>query len=336
LACLDGCGNDHSHLTSPDKRSYRERQWIAFRGKLSRRGTMTVKLRPSVTGMESVQRARRGLAIFFLVLAALSLPLELDIARNGLEMGRFLPLVFVPTLASIVARLVVREGFGDISFRIDERSRRGMLHGLLYPLAVGIPAFSIAFALNFVQFSPPSSHPLGFDIPGTTAAVRFIAGLGIALSVGILGMAPLAFGEEIGWRSYLLTRLIQARIPFPVFVSGLVWALWHAPLILSGQYNPSPYQTISFFLFAVTIVSLGSLLARLRLETASIWPPIVLHAAWNSIVVAFLGECTTNKTAAAIWVSEGGILVSLWMLCVAIIVHWAWRREENRIDPSVY
>lgn len=284
--------------------------------------------------MDSVQRARRGLAIFFLVLAAISVPIEMDIIRNGLEMDRFVPLLYVPAFASIVARVVVREGFSDISFRLDARARRGMLHGILYPLAVGIPAFSIAFALKVIDFAPPSTHPLGFEIPGNSLEVRFLAGLAIALSVGLLGLTPLAVGEEIGWRSYLLTRLIQGRIRYPVLVSGLVWAFWHAPLILSGRYIPGSYLKVSFVLFAVTMVSLGSLLARLRLETASIWPPIVLHAAWNSIIVAFLGQCTTNKDAAAIWVSEGGIFVSLWMLCVAIIVHWAWRRDDHKTEST--
>jgi uncharacterized protein len=302
-------------LASPTEENFPD----AGAGRLSSAGVQVA--------MDSEQRARRGLAIFFVVLAATSIPLELDIAQNGLDMNRFLPLVFMPALASMVARLVMREGFRDISFRLDARSRRGMLHGVLYPLAVGIPAFTIAFALRVVEFAPPSTHPLGFAIPGTSPGVRFLAGLVIALSVGILGMAPLAIGEEIGWRSYLLTRLIQARIPRPVLVSGLVWALWHAPLVLSGQYNPSVYQKLSFCLFAVTMVSLGSLLARLRLETNSIWPPVVLHAAWNSIIVAFLSECTSDKTASAIWVSEGGVFVSLWMLCVAIVVHWAWRDD---------
>lgn len=276
--------------------------------------------------MDSVQRARRALAVFFVVLVAASLPLELDIVRNGLDMGRFLPLVFVPAVASIVARLVMREGFRDISFRIDARSRRGMLYGVLYPLAVGIPAFSLAFALQLAEFAPPVTHPLGIAIPGSSPFERSVAGLLIALTVGILAMAPLAIGEEVGWRSYLLTRLIQARIRHPVLVSGLVWAFWHAPLVLSGHYNPSSNQMLSFGLFAVTMVSLGSLLARLRLETHSIWPPVVLHAAWNSIIVAFLSECTTDKTRAAIWVSEGGVLISGSMLVMALWAHRAWRR----------
>ncbi len=330
-----GSGKFISHLTSRDKREVSGVLGSVTEENFPDMGAGGLSSAEVQVAMDSVQRARRALAVFFLVLIAVSLPLELDIVQNGLDMGRFLPLVFVPALASIVARLVMREGFRDISFRVDARSRRGMVHGVLYPIAVGIPAFTIAFALRFVAFAPPSWHPLGFPIPGTSPAARFLAGLLIAVSVGILGMAPLAVGEEVGWRSYLLTRLIQARVPRPILVSGLVWAFWHAPLILSGQYNPSAYQKLSFVLFAVTMVSLGSLLARLRLETDSIWPPVVLHASWNSIIVAFLGECTPDKKAAAIWVSEGGIFVSLWMLCVAIIVHWAWRRDgdgHERVD----
>ena len=98
-----------SHLTSPDKR-----------GRSSELGAGTEENFPDVgagglssakvqVAMDSVQRARRGLAVFFVVLIAVSLPFELDIARNGLDMGRFLPLVFVPAFASIVARLVMRE-----------------------------------------------------------------------------------------------------------------------------------------------------------------------------------------------------------------------------------
>lgn len=290
--------------------------------------------------MNSVQRARRGLAIFFVVLVAISVPIEVDIVKNGLVMDRFLPLVFVPALASIVARLVMREGFRDISFRLDRRSRRGMLHGVLYPIAVAVPAFSIAVAFRVIELTPPFEHPLGMSIPGSTPVARFFSSAVISLTVGILGMTPLAIGEEIGWRSYLLTRLIQARIRRPVLVSGLVWAFWHAPMILGGRYNVSSSPGITFALFVVTMVSLGSLLARLRLETDSIWPPIVLHASWNSIIVAFLGECTTDKVAAAIWVGEGGIFISLWILCVALIVHSAWRtqvpsrRDKRRLESA--
>ena len=34
-------------------------------------------------------------------------------------------------------------------------------------------------------------------------------------------------GEEIGWRGYMLTRLIAAGVPNAVLVSGVIWGLWH-------------------------------------------------------------------------------------------------------------
>jgi hypothetical protein len=42
-----------------------------------------------------------------------------------------------------------------------------------------------------------------------------------------------AAGEEIGWRGYMLTRLVDAGIPRPVLASGLIWGLWHVPVVLA-------------------------------------------------------------------------------------------------------
>ena len=49
-----------------------------------------------------------------------------------------------------------------------------------------------------------------------------------------------AVTEEVGLRGYMLTRLFAARVPQPLFVSGVIWSLWHFPLILSGVYAAGP------------------------------------------------------------------------------------------------
>jgi uncharacterized protein len=43
-----------------------------------------------------------------------------------------------------------------------------------------------------------------------------------------------AAGEEIGWRGYMLTRLTEGGIRYPVLASGVIWGLWHVPLIVTG------------------------------------------------------------------------------------------------------
>jgi membrane protease YdiL (CAAX protease family) len=56
------------------------------------------------------------------------------------------------------------------------------------------------------------------------------------------------------------------------------------PLILAGSYAGGPSVVLSAALFVVGVSAVGYVIGRLRLETGSVWPAIVLHAAWNSII----------------------------------------------------
>lgn len=72
--------------------------------------------------------ARRGLAIYFAILLPLSAVFEALMILGNLSW--FWALMWTPAAASVVARLVLREGFADVSFRIGgstgvERYRAG-------------------------------------------------------------------------------------------------------------------------------------------------------------------------------------------------------------------
>ena len=77
-------------------------------------------------------------------------------------------------------------------------------------------------------------------------------------------------GAEIGCRGYMLTRLIDSR-PVSVLVSGLLWGLWHLPLVFAGVIyvdHPSAFMAAAAFL--VSAVGAGYVLARARLRAGSI------------------------------------------------------------------
>jgi len=129
----------------------------------------------------------------------------------------------------------------------------------------------------------------------------------------------LAAGEEIGWRGYMLTRLIDAGVvPRPVLASGLIWGLWHVPLVLAGIYAAGPSPALSAVLIMVSITSFGYVIARLRLETGSIWPAIILHSSWNSIIQGPFDGATTG-TGATLWVGESGLLTALTLVVAALV-----------------
>ena len=275
----------------------------------------------------SRHKARRGLAIFFAVLVPLSAIFEVLIITTG-DFSWLVPLVWVPALASVVARLVLREGFSDVSFRLG--GRRGwsaIVVALLFPIVVGLIAYGIAWMTTLARFAPRS------DIAGDAASplTAFAVILAASATIGTLTLTLTAAGEEIGWRGYMLTRLIDAGVPRPVLVSGLLWGLWHVPGTLTGVYATGPSPLISAVLLMVTITSLGYVIGRMRLETGSVWPAIVVHAAWNSIIVGAFDLATTGA-GAALWVGESGVLTAFTLVVAAFLFsrgRWTIRRQPE-------
>jgi membrane protease YdiL (CAAX protease family) len=269
-------------------------------------------------------RARRGLAIYFSVLIALSAALEHLVLRTGDPIGKRSGLIFLlmwsPALASAVARIALREGISDVSFRIGGASgARAIAVAWFYPLGVGVIAYGIAWASGLARFVPPPLTRLGLD--SSPAAARFGILLAGTLTVGpVLSMISAA-GEEIGWRGYMLTRLIDAGIPRPVLASGLIWGAWHLPLILSGQYASSDKPTLSAAIFLINIVAFAFLSAHLRLSSGSVWPAVVIHASWNAIIQGVFDASTAVGDKSSFWIGESGVLVTaVNVLCVLVLV----------------
>src|SRR5712692_4975677 len=182
--------------------------------------------------------ARRGLIIYFGVLLTGSIVFEWLLLRAGdsirNHVGLVLPLMWMPAVAAVVARRLLGEGASDVSFWLGGRAGGRMtLLAWLFPLAVGALAYGLAWSTGLAVFKRP-------DVPGLPAVTAPVAAfallLAIRLTIGVPIAALAAAGEEIGWRGYMLTRLIEAGVPRPIFVSGLIWAGWHLPLILGGVY----------------------------------------------------------------------------------------------------
>jgi uncharacterized protein len=254
--------------------------------------------------------ARRGLAIYFALVVVISGSLEayyifINPELFGTLFG-LLALMWSPAVASVIARLVLKEGFSDVSLRFGGlRTLPWYALGLGVPLAVGTLAYGGAWLTGLVGFEG--------------GAGAFLVGLLSAATWISIYSCIFTAGEEIGWRGYMLTRLIDAGVPRPVLASGLIWGVWHLPLILAGIYAAGPYPALSAVLFMVAVVSLAYVLARMRLETGSIWPVIFAHGAWNAIIqVAF--DPVARGPVAGLWTGESGILTVVVLVVVAVLV----------------
>jgi membrane protease YdiL (CAAX protease family) len=288
------------------------------------------------TPAERKTQARRGLAIYFSVVIVVSAFLEWKILQTGEFIGKhrwlILMLMYTPTLASVIARAALGEGIRDISFRLGGREGgKALLLAWLFPLWVGLVAYSAAWALGLAQFHAPL--PLEAKLYHANAIVNFLAALGLMLTLGSLFSCISAAGEEFGWRGYMLTRLIDAGVPKPLFLSGLIWGLWHTPLILSGQYASGAHPALSALLFVADVIAAGYLAAYVRLRSGSVWPAVLFHGAWNAIIQGAFDRATVDTPLA---VGESGyITAAASLLTVAWILRKKWtmfRRPGEPVD----
>lgn len=304
-----------------------------------------------MSSVDRVSRARRGLGVYFAVVVPLSAFTEWKIATSGGTIsdhpGLVLALMWTPALAMLVARVVLREGAGDVSFRFrapkgHEGSKaplaRPLLVAWLSPVLVGGIAYGAAWASGIEPFSPKGLA--SFGLAHTPAALRFVVSLVLNLTLGTVLSAITAAGEELGWRGYMLTRLVDAKVPYPVLVSTLVWGLWHAPLIAAGVYAAGRYPALSVVCFFTSIVGGGAVAAYARLASGSVWPAVLFHASWNAVIQGTFDGFTAGGDAARtanVMTGESGVLVAVVSLVAALVLvrgrHVLFRSPSAPVGP---
>ena len=201
-----------------------------------------------------------------------------------------------PALCHALTRLITREGFYDVLLRPNFRGNIGKY--LLAYFAPGLVTL-VGAALYFLLFPEKLdwSAPLlrqvmaesGTPYEAQAVPMSMLLALQLGQSMllgGLLNLIP-ALGEEWGWRGYMMPKLRESLPPLPaLLLGGLIWGLWHAPLIALGHnygtgYFGYPWTGIGAM--CVFCVAMGTLLTWLTERTGSCIPAAVAHGAFNAI-----------------------------------------------------
>jgi CAAX protease family protein len=156
----------------------------------------------------------------------------------------------VATTAITGGRRALRElGARMVRYRV---APRWWAIALGLPIGVAIAGATLAAAYAMFMLAPvelPSLHTLGqfTGFPVTNAVAMFV------MLVAING-----FGEETGWRGYLLPKLQRDRSPvIASLVTAAVWAAWHVPaFFIVDSYRAMPLGMIPMFVVGLACVSI--------------------------------------------------------------------------------
>ena len=183
-------------------------------------------------------------------------------------------LMLFPAIAVIITRLITKEGFKDALLGTGRRkSAKYYAAAVIFPVL--LPLVSGLILHLFIVKSGSIGDSAFCDNGMLTAALLLTApATGLAMAVH-------GFGEELGWRGYLTPKLEELMpTPLAIVVTGIIWALWHGPLLAYGydfgrDYDFFPYG--GFIAMIVMCIALSAFLTWLTKRTDSVYPAALCH-----------------------------------------------------------
>ena len=246
-------------------------------------------------------------------------------------------MMFTPAIAAIIVVFVVERPqhkartLGLWPLKPAGRFIGYLALGLTVPVALILVALPIGALLgvypaDFVTFSAFQ------EMLDTQLAAAGVAELPIPIGIlvglqlinvllgAFINLIP-ALGEELGWRGWLLPKLMPLGTVPALALSGVIWGLWHAPLILLGYNYPAAPGWLGLTMMIGMCIIVGAVFGWLRLRSESVWPAALAHGAFNaaagfSLIFAAAGE-SIDTTQATILGWSGWIVPLL--LVVALI-----------------
>jgi membrane protease YdiL (CAAX protease family) len=170
-------------------------------------------------------------------------------------------------------------------------------------------------------------------IAGIPAGLVLLAALLSSVVAAFTVNLPFMLGEELGWRGYLWQRSAHWPGMQRVLFTGVVWGLWHAPLIAMGHNYPG-YPVIGIGMMVVFCTVLALLFDWTRSRSGSIWSACVLHGIINgSAGAAGLFAWGGHPLVGSV-VGVAGMVAMAGLGALVLLVDAGYRNSFLRVSPT--
>lgn len=269
--------------------------------------------------------AWKSIAIFLVILTLISAVGHyaiVGLAPVSLYVGA---LMWCPSIAGFLTLKITGRKIASLPWQAG--NWRDNIRSYLVPVTYVTISYAIAWELGVGgafdrERIAEWSAELGLSstpIVGAVLMVVLYATVQFAKSLGTVA------GEEIGWRGFFIWELRKV-MPFEgvALFSGLVWSVWHYPIVIKYGFGDPLFQIACFTLM---ITSMSVIMAYYVFKSNSLWPAVYFHAAHNIYIQKIFSPLTTQNETTRFWIDEYGLIVPLIVTLVAIFY---WRRAKAK------
>ena len=234
-------------------------------------------------------------------------------------------LMWCPALAAFATLRAYGRSFSDLGWKWGNYQ----LQSWWVPLFYTAIAYAIVWTTGLGGFGNPefikqAGTTLGLHGPAWFSVILYII---LASAFGLIGSLASALGEEIGWRGFLVPELARNfSFTTTAVISGVIWSLWHYPLLIWGDYNAGTPTWYGLTCFTVMVIALSFIFAWMRLKSGSLWTGAMLHASHNLFVQGIFTPLTRNTGKTAWYIDEFGAVLPAVIVVFAI---YFWRRRHE-------
>ena len=279
----------------------------------------------------------KKIAVFLGITLAFSLVFYyLIIAAGSLETNPLyiVGLMWSPGIAAIITQLIFHRSLHGLGWKPGRF--KYLLLAYLLPVAIGLATYLIIWLTGLGRFAPAEmmAQLIGGDSDAPSLTILLVVYVLQMATLGVLSSLLTGLGEEIGWRGLLVPELSK-KLSFAktALISGVIWVLWHFPLILLADYrNEGAPVWFGLICFCCLAVGFSFPMAWLRLKSDSLWPAALLHASHNLFIQNIFDPLTQNTGPTPYVYGEFGIGLALAMI-VAAYIFWLQRGKVEAVEP---
>lgn len=259
----------------------------------------------------------KKLITFLGLMALISVVFNGLIIRNGGKIEENIPfaavLIFSPAVISLLVNFIYEKNLRGFGWKWQQT--KWQLVSYVVPLLYIVITYGVVLLFGLASLDRQAIDQLG------------PLGLLMIPTLGLTGVLLPVLGEEIGWRGFLLKHLYK-KMSFgkASLITGIIWALFHYPLLILGNYNngATPWWFALLF-FTIAILSANTIINWLYIKSGSLWTAVIFHSVHNSLLND-LNPLIISKPITPYLLTEFGAALAGAIFIVAMIF-WTKRHQ---------